>query len=674
MTITLRKEQRAVIPWALRALRREGCVLFADAPGFGKSYQALGVVEAAGGTPVVIAPRALHGMWRSYLARAGKGITLYSYGELRRTPERLAETREGRILIVDEAHAFVNPRAQQSVGLARAIAGLPTIFLSATPYQNHARDLLQILAHRSSWAHWLLQQQMFEGEEVEHLLTQVCRRRAVRHHRVVTRRSYTQTAELEGVQGAAEAMAMGDPALSALLFHGLLSRRLSSFEAWEASLAEGRRYLEEGLAHAEEGRVLSRRAYRRDLQGGQRAFGFLQPWAAADTGAEATADAHAAGGDAASGDAAHAAGGDSADAHAAGDLVSPRPSNRAASELNVAMPSHAADAHTTADYREGLRGLDEAAARVAELRRASGAATWRWLLALPRPLVLFSTYRTTVDAIYRALRSQARVIRWTGAGIDANFPWRGDGPLPPLRAAPTEGWHPAPRAIHPDAAKRASTAGAREGTTYDAILVATDVAAEGVDLSEARALVHLDLHWNPMTTLQREGRVLRGETREPAEIYAPVYPEAVDGAWRLSSLRQEKQARFRRWSAHSEARDASTATRADTGDATATHASTAPDRADDACAEQSETTATVTEGWHAAVLRFLIASPEFLEREAPALGEAFMHRAAASGLAPPGILAWWSLAHDPSTPAPLRHEALTRLQRWRTELLAPFGA
>lgn len=637
MKITLRKDQRAVIPWALRALRREGCVLFADAPGFGKSYQALGVVDALGGTPVVIAPRALHGMWREYIVRAGKGIALYSYGELRRSPERLMTASKGRVVIVDEAHAFVNPRAQQSIGLARVVAGLPTIFLSATPYQNHARDLLQILGHRSSWAHWLLQQQIFEGGEVDHLLAQVCRRRSIRHHRVVSRRSYPQEAELEVVRGAAVAMSMGDPALSALLFHGLLRRRLSSYEAWEASLGEGRRYLEEGLAHATEGRVLSRRAYRRDLQDGQRAFGFLQP-----TDEER------------------------ADIDVANSLAAHEASTCAVeSELHRHAARSERDAkvrpHTVEEYREGLRALADVAGRMAEERQVSDAtrASWRWLLSLPRPLVLFSTYRTTVDAIYRSLRSHARIIRWTGAGIDANFPWRGDGPLPPLKAVPTEGWVRASPASQQASSGPPTHPSGYEGATYDAILVATDVAAEGVDLSEARTLVHLDLHWNPMTTLQREGRVLRGETREPVEIYSPVYTEAVDGAWRLSSLRREKYARFARWRARGEARSG------------AALSGIGPE---DAAMESAEAASVAVEGWHAAVLRFLVASPEFLEREATELSESFMQAAASAGLASPSILAWWSLARDNDTPAMLRQEAHTRLQRWRTELLVPFGA
>ena len=47
------------------------------------------------------------------------------------------------------------------------------------------------------------------------------------------------------------------------------------------------------------------------------------------------------------------------------------------------------------------------------------------------------------------------------------------------------------------------------------VLVATDLAAEGLNLQRAGTVVHYDLPWNPVKVDQRNGRALRiGQTRE----------------------------------------------------------------------------------------------------------------------------------------------------------------
>jgi hypothetical protein len=66
-------------------------------------------------------------------------------------------------------------------------------------------------------------------------------------------------------------------------------------------------------------------------------------------------------------------------------------------------------------------------------------------------------------------------------------------------------------------------------------LIATDVAAEGLDLQRAARVVHYDLPWTPMRLEQREGRALRlGSPNATVEVVTFRPPTAVDRALRMS--------------------------------------------------------------------------------------------------------------------------------------------
>jgi superfamily II DNA or RNA helicase len=66
-------------------------------------------------------------------------------------------------------------------------------------------------------------------------------------------------------------------------------------------------------------------------------------------------------------------------------------------------------------------------------------------------------------------------------------------------------------------------------------LIATDVAAEGLDLQRAARVVHYDLPWTPMRLEQREGRALRlGSPNAAVEVVTFSPPAAVDRALRMS--------------------------------------------------------------------------------------------------------------------------------------------
>lgn len=452
MGIQLRDDQRAVLPWAQKTLAREGGVLFADAPGYGKSYQALSLSQLLNLRPIIIAPRALVIMWENYLDEATLVGEVISYGEINDLHERWsAEGIEpSPLLVVDEAHAFVNPATERYRALARLCFGIPVVFLTATPFQNRLDDALHLLALFSSEAAWLRYQPSIKALVLPSLMRRLSIARTPPAQRPIRRRQYAVRAEREAIEAAANAICVqGEP--QGLILHWLLSRRLSSYSAWLQSVTQAARYLSEQRAALEAGRILTRSVFARDFAHGQRAFPFIL-----DTSEPAS--------------------------------------------LNV----------DTLD--ESLNALRVAAR---EVKRSRHPAPWRWIVSQRRPVLIFSRYRATVDEIYHHLRPRLRIARWTGAGIDSNFP-RTNAP------------------IHTQLS--------------NSVLVATDVAAEGVDLRTCNTLVHADMHWNPMRSIQREGRIRRGQGGSRATVWSPAYPDDLRDLWSIDARRAYKKSLPKRFS------------------------------------------------------------------------------------------------------------------------------
>lgn len=446
MGIHLRDDQRAVLPWAQKTLAREGGVLFADAPGYGKSYQALGLSQLLNLRPIIIAPRALVLMWRNYLREAALDGEVISYGEINHLHARWIEEGIDHtvLLIVDEAHAFVNPSTQRYRALARLCFGLPVVLLTATPFQNRIEDALNLLALFSSEAAWLLRQPAYKEGGLRDLMRRLSVARIPPAQRPVLRRRYRVHAERVSIEAAARAICVQDEP-HGLILHWLLSRRLSSYSAWLQSVTQAERFILEQRSAVEAGRVLTRAVFARDFAHGQRAFPFI--------------------------------------------LDPSEPASLSVDTLDESL--------------ENLR----AAAR--DIQRERHPAPWRWIISQRRPVLIFSRYRATVDEIYDHLRPHVRVARWTGSGIDSNFP-RTDAP------------------IHTQLS--------------NAVLVATDIAAEGVDLRTCNTLVHADTHWNPMRSIQREGRIRRGEGGSRAIIWSPKYPPDLADLWSIETRRTYKRA------------------------------------------------------------------------------------------------------------------------------------
>jgi hypothetical protein len=73
----------------------------------------------------------------------------------------------------------------------------------------------------------------------------------------------------------------------------------------------------------------------------------------------------------------------------------------------------------------------------------------------------------------------------------------------------------------------------RARVTVPGVLVATDVAAEGLDLQAAGRIIHVDLPWTAARVDQREGRLLRlGQMHEQVDVLARGVPHAIERALR----------------------------------------------------------------------------------------------------------------------------------------------
>lgn len=109
------------------------------------------------------------------------------------------------------------------------------------------------------------------------------------------------------------------------------------------------------------------------------------------------------------------------------------------------------------------------------------------LLADGAPTIVFTASRDTLRALRHALGSSVAWLSGDGAGIGA------------VRLGATsvlDCFRPGDVSVHRINAR-------------PHILVATDVAAEGLDLQRAERIVHFDLPWTPMRLDQREGRAVR---------------------------------------------------------------------------------------------------------------------------------------------------------------------
>lgn len=116
---------------------RRGAIL-ADDVGLGKSYVAAEVMRRFPRVDLIV-PTALVAQWRVTLRQFDVQAEILTHDGIVREPS-FAEAGE-RVVVVDEAHAFRNPRTRRYAALARRTAGARVLLVTATPICNVLGDL-----------------------------------------------------------------------------------------------------------------------------------------------------------------------------------------------------------------------------------------------------------------------------------------------------------------------------------------------------------------------------------------------------------------------------------------------------------------------------------------------------------------------------------------------------
>ena len=139
----LAEHQREAADRAIELLRAYGGVLLADEVGLGKSFVAADVMKRwSGGLSArrieLIVPASIVEQWRETLTLFDVDARILTHDAL--LTDRFAP-RAGGLIVVDEAHAFRNPRTQRYAALARRSAGAKLLLVTATPVCNSVGDL-----------------------------------------------------------------------------------------------------------------------------------------------------------------------------------------------------------------------------------------------------------------------------------------------------------------------------------------------------------------------------------------------------------------------------------------------------------------------------------------------------------------------------------------------------
>jgi superfamily II DNA or RNA helicase len=446
-------------------LDRFGGVLVADGVGLGKTYIGLALAyleQATGADAVAVVPAPLLDEWARAADAVGVSLRMITHHALARTRAPML-SRDCRLVLVDEAHAFRNARTRRYAGLARLCAGRRVALLTATPINNTAADaaaLIRLFAGRDRFRELgvvdLDRALGDPGAEPAALAlgaVSVCRsrrlveslfpalrgafpRRLLRPPlRYDLRAAYGGRLDevLDALAEYAALLARTERA-AGLLHLGLLRRLESSRAALRRTLLRGRSFLDEALRAADAGRPLGRREFQRACPRHDDNDTQLVLWELLGT---------------------------------SGGALPP----------------------------EELRACRDGVQRVLDLLPPDAedvkAAALDALLAARRGgvrTVVFTEFRDTALDLLRRLRTRHRVMAALGDGA-----WAGGTPLRRREALAAFG--PGTAAGH--------------GVLAADVLIATDVASEGLNLQGANRLVNYDLPWNPVRVMQRIGRIDR---------------------------------------------------------------------------------------------------------------------------------------------------------------------
>ena len=136
----LMRHQRGAVIRLKHALDTFGGALLADAVGLGKTYAALAVAGCYRCTGVVV-PANLRPQWRETARSLGCRVRIYSHEAL----SRGRRCRPHDLIVVDEAHRFRNAATRRYDTLARSVGNACVLLLTATPVVNSTTDLVSLL-------------------------------------------------------------------------------------------------------------------------------------------------------------------------------------------------------------------------------------------------------------------------------------------------------------------------------------------------------------------------------------------------------------------------------------------------------------------------------------------------------------------------------------------------
>ena len=469
-------------------LRTYHGAILADSVGLGKTHVARTIaadVIASGGRVLVCGPAHLRPHWKRHM-RPLRGWEWVSHTSL----SRAAQPRGASLLVIDEAHAFRNPRTRRYAALSALTAKADVLMLTATPVNNGVMDfyhLVRLFARRDAFAGIGVPDALSAAEAAARgdraAIARIADAVVVRRTRDALRAWPTghrdatfprldgvstlqydtaHDAELlstmQQVSFAAHTAAADGAAAPLLLQYGLLKRLESSSAAFDASVRRHIALLTHFCSAAERGLLFSPAVDGDLLMQVDRWTQvplqelMLRRWPAA-------LDAN--------------------------DFVRRA---RVDLELLQRLRIHSNDGDTKL-------------ARLLEVLRQHAAER----------VVIFTEYRETAVHLWSALAGRGAVALVHG----------GEARLGRSRAARStviERFAPVSNGCRPPPAHQRVD-----------VLVATDVIAEGMNLQDASVVVSYDLPWNPVRLAQRIGRIDRlGSPHERVFAYAFAPAPAVD--------------------------------------------------------------------------------------------------------------------------------------------------
>ncbi len=272
----LAEHQREAVTALEAILARHGGAILADEPGLGKSFIAASIAASRSDCELLV-PASLVAQWEETLRAFGAAASVTTHDRI--LSDELLPPPHRRLIIVDEAHGFRNPRTQRYDALARRSVGAEMLLVTATPVCNSARDLEALLALivpddalldagvPSIDAAFAARDREALGAVMAALVVRRDRsflpprlQFGELRRRVIRCETFTADGEIPRVLDALRFPLMNE---SALLRQFLWRRLISSEAALVESVRRQRRFYERALECLASGRALPKHVYRR---------------------------------------------------------------------------------------------------------------------------------------------------------------------------------------------------------------------------------------------------------------------------------------------------------------------------------------------------------------------------------------------------------------------------